>query len=266
MIRVLNLGAGVQSSTLALMVAHGEVPMVDAAIFADTGAEPASVYDYLAWLESILPFPVHRVQKDDGLLENIKQSVSGGRFAGAPFFTHGEKETGRLRRQCTTEFKIEPIHRKVRELIGLSKGERAPRGNILAVQYIGISWDELQRMKPSRIAWIEHQWPLIDRRMTRRDCLAWMAEHGYPLPSKSSCTFCPYHDNAMWRDIKMNDPKSWEQAVEVDEMIRDGVRGTTQKLYLHRSLKPLAEVDFRNAEDAGQMSMFTEECDGMCGV
>ena len=44
MIRILSLGAGVQSSTLALMIAHGELPMVDHAIFADTGAEPAGVY------------------------------------------------------------------------------------------------------------------------------------------------------------------------------------------------------------------------------
>lgn len=35
-LRVLSLGAGVQSTTLALMMAHGEVEVPDAAIFADT--------------------------------------------------------------------------------------------------------------------------------------------------------------------------------------------------------------------------------------
>ena len=40
-LRVLSLGAGVQSTTLALMAAHGEIgPMPDCAIFADTGWEP----------------------------------------------------------------------------------------------------------------------------------------------------------------------------------------------------------------------------------
>ena len=44
-LRVLSLGAGVQSSTLALMASRGEIgPMPDCAIFADTGAEPAKVY------------------------------------------------------------------------------------------------------------------------------------------------------------------------------------------------------------------------------
>ena len=39
-LRILSLGAGVQSSTLAMLIEKGKIPMVDAAIFADTGAEP----------------------------------------------------------------------------------------------------------------------------------------------------------------------------------------------------------------------------------
>ena len=63
-LRVLSLGAGVQSTTLALMAAHGEIgPMPDCAIFADTGWEPKAVYEHLAWLGSlnVLPFPIHIV-------------------------------------------------------------------------------------------------------------------------------------------------------------------------------------------------------------
>ena len=44
-LHVLSLGAGVQSSCMALMAARGEIgPMPTAAVFADTGDEPASVY------------------------------------------------------------------------------------------------------------------------------------------------------------------------------------------------------------------------------
>tara|TARA_R110001606_G_scaffold340650_1_gene488896 strand:- start:353 stop:583 length:231 start_codon:yes stop_codon:yes gene_type:complete len=60
-IRILSLGAGVQSSTLALMIEKGLVPMIDAAIFADTGAEPKKVYEWLNWLEKQVSFPVLRV-------------------------------------------------------------------------------------------------------------------------------------------------------------------------------------------------------------
>ena len=72
-LHVLSLGADVQSTTMALMAARGELtPMPAAAIFADTGDEPKAVYDHLAWLEKELPFPVHRVTKGDLMAENLK--------------------------------------------------------------------------------------------------------------------------------------------------------------------------------------------------
>ena len=37
-LRILSLGAGVQSSALAMLIEQGKVPMVDAAIFADVVA------------------------------------------------------------------------------------------------------------------------------------------------------------------------------------------------------------------------------------
>jgi hypothetical protein len=64
--------------------------------------------------------------------------------------------------------------------------------------------------------------------------------------------------------MKLNDPKSFNDAVEFDKNIR--VLPTfKQEQFVHRSCKPLDEVDFENAEDKGQLS-FLGECDGMCGV
>ena len=61
-LRILSLGAGVQSTTLALMIEKGEIPMVDCAIFSDVGAEPKLVYKHLEWLEKQLSYPVYKVQ------------------------------------------------------------------------------------------------------------------------------------------------------------------------------------------------------------
>jgi hypothetical protein len=269
MLTILSLGAGVQSSTLALMAAKGEIePMPDCAIFADTGAEPQGVYDYLDWLEKQLPFPVHRVMEKKGLKVGLEESINGNRSASVPFYTESEKSAGGLmRRQCTAEYKITPIRKKIRELLGLKKGERAGK-EVRVIQYIGISTDEASRMKPSRDKWIENRHPLIEKRISRFQCMAWIKANKFPIPSKSACTFCPYHNDGLWREMKMNDPKSFSEAVAVDEKIRGGVHGSKQKLYLHRSMKPLAEVDFRNAEDAGQTRLdgFNEECEGMCGL
>ena len=64
-LRVLSLGAGVQSTTLALMIEHGEVPMVDCGIFADTQNEPQKVMEHLDWLEKKLSYPIYRVTAGD---------------------------------------------------------------------------------------------------------------------------------------------------------------------------------------------------------
>ena len=264
MMNIISLGAGVQSTALALMAAHGEIePIPDCAIFADTGAEPQHVYDQLDFIEANVPFPVYRVMEGEGLEVSTIDSVKGGRFAGPPFFTESKNGGGMLRRQCTSEYKIKPIERKVRELVGLKKGQRGPK-EIAVRQWIGISMDERTRMKPSRVKWIEHIWPLIDVQMHRHHCINWMREHGYREPSKSACYFCPYHDNATWQNMLDHDQDSWVQAVKMDELIRNGIRGTTEKLYLHQSMLPLTECDFDPARD--QIDLFGNECEGMCGV
>lgn len=271
--RVISLGAGVQSTTLALMAANGEIgPMPDCAIFADTGAEPRAVYDHLDWLCSgVLPFPVHRVSQGAGLAEVIGKKRPTGQWVHMPIPAFVGGKDGRaalLNRSCTQDYKIRPIRRKVRELVGLT-GRRSPKTAVVE-QWIGISFDEVQRMKDAREPWIVHRWPLIDLRMTRADCLAWIAQHGYPQPPKSSCTFCPFHDADQWRATKA-DPESWAQAVEMDERIRDLWAGCVPApIYLHRSLKPLTEaVDSQPASpDApdDNLDLFANECEGMCGV
>lgn len=267
MMHIISLGAGVQSSTMALMAAHGEIePMPDCAIFADTQSEPAVVYRHLDWLEARLPFPVYRVTAGS-LKQQILDGVAGKCRIDArpPFFT---ESGGMLRRQCTQDFKLIPIQRKVKELMGIAPRARWPVDGVRVTQWIGISQDEAQRMKPSRLPGVAHRWPLIEKEMARFNCLMWMAKKGYPDPSKSACTFCPYHDDALWRDMKRSDPKSFADAVEVDAAIREGNFQQTSKVkwFVHRSLKPLDEVDFHNAEDAGQGAMFGNECEGMCGV
>jgi len=262
--RIISLGAGVQSTTLALMAAHGELtPMPDCAIFADTQWEPAKVYEHLRWLMSpnVLPFPVHIVSSG-----NIRQAAidrtntTGQKFAAIPWFTRSLLGTeGMGRRQCTREYKLTPIQRKARELLG----GKTPRAGV--EMWIGISLDEAARMKPSRVAYIVNRWPLIEKRINRRECLAWLARNGYPTPPKSSCIGCPFHSDAQWRALKDGPPEEWKDALAVDAAIREqSPDGRIQ--FMHHSLKPLAEVDLRTDAEAGQPDLFQNECEGMCGV
>ncbi len=102
-LRVLSLGAGVQSTTLALMAAHGEVgPLPDCAIFSDTCWEPRAVYEHLAWLRSpnVLPFPVHIVTAGN-IRDGLVRGAQGERWASIPAFTRSASgNVGMIRRQC----------------------------------------------------------------------------------------------------------------------------------------------------------------------
>jgi len=262
-LRILSLGAGVQSSTLYLMAVRGEFggERPDVAIFADTQWEPRDVYDWLGELQRIggSVIPIQRVTAGN-IREHIiaKSNTTGGRFASVPWFLqmpNGEPAMGR--RQCTKEYKLRPVQREVVRRLG-----GRPKGG--AEVWIGISRDEASRMKPSRVQYIKNRWPLIERDMTRRDCLAWLSEHGYATVPKSSCIGCPFHSNAQWRSLRET-PDEWADAVSVDSAIRtqSGMRG---RQFMHRSMLPLAEVDLSTPEENGQVNMFENECEGLCGV
>lgn len=265
---ILSLGAGVQSTAMALMAARGEItPMPDYAIFADT-AEPHHVYSHLEWLEDQLPFPIITVQHQNIWKDVLASAREGKRVANPPFYTKGENgEKGILSRTCTLEYKIKPIQRKIRELLGFKKGQRVKDAHV--EQWIGISTDEKTRMKLSSEKWITNRWPLIEKDFSRYGCAKWVQDNGYPKAPRSACIFCPYHNNDYWRWLRDNWPDEFEQACEFDEEIRNGINRNSakdfkaQELYLHSDLVPLREVDLRTDVDRGQLT-FLDECDGVC--
>jgi hypothetical protein len=246
-IHIISLGGGVQSSTMALMAAAGEItPMPTAAIFADTTYEPAAVYEWLGWLEKKLPFPVHRVKAYDNRIGIINQGHTQ-----IPAYTNH----GIGKRQCTSRWKVIPIHRKTREILGLTH-KMVQKGQVIF--WIGISLDEVHRMKPNREKWAINRWPLIDNLISRQGCLQWMERHGFPKPPRSACVFCPYKSDDEWMETR-KDPEQMRVIREAEKMLLPGE-------YLHRSKRLIDEVDLSTDLERGQMSLFGNECEGLCGV
>ena len=274
-LRVLSLGAGVQSTTLLLMVAHGELPEPDLVIFADTGAEPASVYEHVRWLSSrqVQRLPIVTVSAGD-IAHDLREQIAGrpvkagGRAPSAPFFAVGrDGGAAPIRRQCTGHYKIEPINAEVRRRLGFRPRQRIPA---LSVEmWIGISTDEVVRAGAAMEPWIVNRFPLLEARMSRGDCEEWLRRHDYPVPPKSACVFCPYRTDGEWRRLRERDPEAFQAAVEIDALIRGGIsrndKGTsTGSLFVHRSLKPLDQVDLRTDEEAGQGLLMV--CEAGCGL
>lgn len=289
-LRLLSLGAGVQSTTLALMTAYGDLPKVDGAIFADTGWEPKRVYEHLFKLRDVLEaagIPLYLVAKG-----NLRKDVIDPerRYASVPYFVQNEpgpcgdcNATGRVddpegievdehgdalqikcgrcrgtghddgkgigRRQCTSEYKLSPINRKARELLGAPGPEfrYVPRGRV-AEQWIGFSTDEIHRAsdkedgKRRDVLYVRKRYPLLELGMSRKDCERWLRARGWGDVAKSACIGCPFHGNRQWRDLRDNHPDEWADAVAFDEAIRKGgARGLplNGEAFLHRSRVPL---------------------------
>ncbi|WP_201296778.1 hypothetical protein [Nocardiopsis sp. FR26] len=302
-IRTLSLGAGVQSTAVALLAAEGAIPTFDAAIFADTGWEPRAVYTHLDRLERevLTPagIPLHRVSSGNirsdaldpdhrfasmplhvigpcqvcgpeggvspGHVYDLSGLVDGKEYSDytgvCPRCKGSGKQPGMARRQCTSEYKLKPIKRKVRELLGYVHPTPVPRG-VVAEQAIGISTDEIGRAKDSGIGYLRSVFPLLDLGMSRADCERYLKSRGWGDTAKSACVGCPFHGNAQWRHIRDTQPEEWADAVDFDHAIRNGsaranaagqeLRG---QMYLHRSRLPLdqAPIDRVTAHEWRQL-------------
>ena len=263
----LAFGAGVQSTALLIcsnLGLHG-VPRCDYAIFADTGDEPQWVYDQLEAMREWSKIPV-LVVKEGRLSRDFIDRQRGlrKRCANIPLWTTGK--TGKptpLKRHCTRDYKITPMQRKVRELLGYKKGQWVKKE---VLNLVGISTDEISRAKPAREKWITTTHPLIDAGIDRTKARQIVMENGFPQPLRSACVFCPFRSNEEWLELKEYYPGEFAMAVCFDQDIRDlSASGLENPAYVHKTLKPLNEVDFTEKQ-LSFLDDWTNECEGMCGV
>lgn len=226
----LSLGWGVQSFTLAAMCALGELPRVDVAVHSDTTHERAATYAFAAQWTPWLEERGVRVMTVRNQARGKTDVVIGGNKTPLPAHTnHGDKD-GRISRQCTSDWKIQPIRRYL----------QAHRQGRPVELWLGITTDEWHRAKDADVQYITHRYPLLEMGMSRADCLTWLAAHDLPSPGKSSCVFCPFLNKRAWQQMKRDGGADWQHAVEVDAAMRD-VRPPGQ-LFVHPARVPLAEA------------------------
>jgi len=257
-LRVLSLGAGVQSTCLLRMALNRELENPpDYVIYADTGWEPPHVYANL-WNLAMdcanagLPLLIVRHG-------NLRTDLLDGGFAAIPLHAHNSHGARTmLRRQCTRQYKVAPVRRAI---VTLKRRTGATRVEM----QLGISWDEAQRMSDPRTKDTMNRYPLVDLRMRRQDCIDWLKTRGYPVPGRSACLGCPYRTNTEWAEIREHYPLLWAETCELDEQLRRRLLTKLGPVWLHRSQHPLSTTILR-PEDAGQLPLWGEECEGMCSI
>jgi len=257
MLNIISLGAGKQSSYMLLTALEGAYKYKpDLAVFADTACEPKYVYSYLDWLIGYVKdkynFDIIKVSRGN-LVDDIVDYLDGGRSRAACIPLFSEISGGPINRQCTADYKISPVSKYIQSI----RGKRKVR------KWIGISLDEIERMKLSPLKYMEHYFPLVEYKISLDGIVKWFKDQELPEPGKSACLICPFHSHGYWQRLKKEFPEEFEKACKFDDKIRQlpKMRGKT---YLSRQLKPLRDVDYNY-----QPSLFPElieECYGLCGL
>jgi len=255
--RIMSFGGGIQTTALAIMVGRREVEC-DAMIFADTGGEHPKTYEHLemlqAWLKDrgYLGFQTVRAKKVQPLYEYVRDVSTV-----IPIRVGHNEALGR--RQCTRQWKITPI----------LEAARAMTAERPIIMQLGISMDEIHRMKDSPDKDVIREWPLIDLMMTREDCRRVIMDAGIDEPPKSACYFCPLLPAAYFRQLEANEPALFEKAADLEDAMnqREIDKGRDKRVYLTALGRPVRELA------NGQLSMREllvsgegEECEGSCFV
>lgn len=170
-------------------------------------------------------------------------------------------KTRMIGRHCTQHYKALPIREKIKELCN-------PDFKYPAILWIGISLEEsLKRMGKSKVKYLIHRYPLVEKKLTREDLIKWMDKNGFESPGRSSCTFCPYHTDREWNELSKEE---FEEVCKFEEKSGDPslMKPHEEKIYftnerwLHRSRQPLRSKPFNLLPEE---DLKEESCDsGYC--
>lgn len=227
MTQVWSCGGGTQSAAIAALIVQGRLPKPDISLIVDTNREKSSTWAYLdnVLRPELAKVGVEIVRVDRNQFKTCDLWSTNDSVLLIPNWTTQSGEIGKTPAFCSAEWKRDVSMRYIRSL-GINSCE----------DWLGISLDEMSRVRASRTKWFQLRYPLIfDVPMRRQDCINLVLEMGWPEPPRSSCWMCPNMRNAEWIDMKQNYPHDFHKAVELEREIRQ----RDPHAWLHESCVPL---------------------------
>jgi hypothetical protein len=228
---ILSYGGGVNTTALMILLINKKMPL-DEAVFADTGAELPETYENVRLAKLYLSrrgIPLTVVNSRNGtLLKTCKRR---------------RVIPSQLWRWSTRDYKITPIRAYYRSL-----------GSHIH-EYLGIAYDEVERIKPSLDPKVTSDFPLVDEKMTRDDCRRIIEREGFPVPVKSGCYFCPFNTLDRWKYIWEHHGDLYRNALRLEENSKH-----FPKQKLHKLTLRVLKQDFQTGGNQGDSS------DNPCGA
>jgi hypothetical protein len=249
--RVFSFGGGVQSMSVMVLSAQGVLPYTHF-LFANVGddSENPATIEYVQNIA--VPFAIeHKLEliqvKRTGKWSSLyQQIVDSPKNIPIPVYISGKP----AKRICTSDWKIDVITKWMKQNADAKKGSRKPIG-------VGISLDEYQRIRTddeSKYPFTYTEYPLIDMRMNRSDCLKTIAGANLPPPPKSSCWFCPYTKMREWTEMKRTNPELFGKAVGLEKLLIERHGNTYDSIFL----TPV-KSNMENSVPDPTMNMFADD-------
>ena len=207
-VRILSNGYGKDSVTeIALNHAY-----YDEIVFSDTGSEQPETYAYIKYLSTKLP-----------IVARNKIRIVHSRYGIIYDYYYNKKiQPIPARRDCTGKFKVEPMKQVLtkvyginpmgfkREIIEVKDGVRIYDHKI--EMSIGINYSEPDRMNGGGVWYMKNRYPLVEKKVEKKDEKGILEALGYIVPVKSGCFFCPYGTQPYWKGLKRDHPELYEKA------------------------------------------------------
>lgn len=273
---VLNYSGGKQSSCLLWQLLRGDIPRPDPLLVvnADPGMENSLTYDYNRMMaercyDAGIPFLA--VEGPNLYKDLLNLSSSGrSRIDNPPYWTLDEHGShGRLMQKCTQHYKIAPMDRAIRiymeKQFGINRDSKR-LGNGIVEKWIGFAYDEIDRIKNPGQKYVRFRFPLIEAKMRRDDVVAYFQKNDLPVPPRSVCNACFANGIDTLKDMHTHRPQDWQQAVAVDNAVRDlSVVGVRDTVFVSKTMIPLEELAERGFQLDDKTDQDRWSCDsGYC--
>lgn len=202
---VWSYGGGTQTIAMAILIAQGKLPTPDKIVFADTGDESTETWEWM--YERVQPLLARTIYRSIEIATHAWATVDDYALNGdllVPAYT----QNGKLPTYCSSEWKTYVIHRYLRSW-GVKQCD----------MWMGMSTDELSRLKASKVKWITKKYPLClgyGVCMNRMECTKLVEDTFGMKAPKSACWKCPHRTDPQWQHMKVFYPQDFAKAVKRD--------------------------------------------------
>jgi len=224
--QVMSFGGGVDSMCMLVdAMQRGELP--DVVVFMDVGdpdhMDPAEWPETYAYITEVVQPLLSKLGIEFVWMTSEMYPIRDARSLYQWFRDRGQVPLSGPDHLCSVVAKVERFEKwmqdrfkpgqKIDVWIGFAKGEEAraardPHGK------------QKKRRKPKKgeLAPVErhNRFPLIERELTREDCIKLIAHAGYKVPRKSACVFCPYGQQQEWEEFARRFPEQFKKIMALE--------------------------------------------------